>query len=130
MFRPTRLCLSATSKRIKRVKVQLLKDFPQFQLSKGQVTDVKPSLMRNYLHNFNGARYILKDTDVDTVLLKSYKVNEASTQKDQQPAAKLMSKAQVKEGRALEKMLGKPREKKVLDNDISLKDVYIPGLDA
>ena len=28
--------------------------------------------MRNYLHNYNGAKYILKDADVDTVLLKEY----------------------------------------------------------
>nr|5MRC_G Chain G, bL9m [Saccharomyces cerevisiae]5MRE_G Chain G, bL9m [Saccharomyces cerevisiae]5MRF_G Chain G, bL9m [Saccharomyces cerevisiae] len=74
---------SALTKRTHRVKVQVLKDFPRFQLYKGQVANVKPSLMRNYLHNFNGAKYILSEEhDINTELLKQYQTLEAKLEED------------------------------------------------
>ncbi|GME87871.1 hypothetical protein B5S28_g1295 [[Candida] boidinii] len=48
---------SAQSKK-KRITVQLLKDFPEFGV-KGQIVQVKPSIMMNKLHRNNGACYIL-----------------------------------------------------------------------
>ncbi|KAG7927228.1 hypothetical protein KL925_002599 [Ogataea polymorpha] len=47
---------SAVSKR-KRIAVQLLKDFPSIGV-KGQIVQVKPSVMINRLHPYNGAVYM------------------------------------------------------------------------
>lgn len=89
MLHCTQVCLSALTKRTHRVKVQVLKDFPRFQLYKGQVANVKPSLMRNYLHNFNGAKYILSEEhDINTELLKQYQTREAKLEEDRQQLSK------------------------------------------
>ncbi|CCH46909.1 hypothetical protein BN7_6514 [Wickerhamomyces ciferrii] len=49
---------SARSKRLNKAEVQLLKDFPNVGV-KGQIVKVSHSLMRNTLHRYNGAAYIL-----------------------------------------------------------------------
>ena len=132
MFKPTRPCLSALSKRTKRVKVQILKDFPTLQYLRGQVVEVKPSLMRNYLHNYNGAKYILKDADIDTVLLSEY-----TARKEQLDLEMAVSREQVESKQSKDvglqqqqqqQMKGRKRSH-VLDSDVSIKDVVIPGLD-
>lgn len=139
MFRPTSVCLSALSKRTKRVKVQVLKDFPIFQLYKGEVAQVKPSFMRNYLHNYNGARYILQESDVDVGLLKGFQARQAELK-----ASKMQSeaaKAQTAKAQTITSQTAKseipPETKKsepkrlkgILEKDVTVKDVKIPGLD-
>ncbi|SJM86964.1 related to 54S ribosomal protein L50, mitochondrial [Zygosaccharomyces bailii] len=131
MFKPTYSCLSALSKRTKRVKVQLLKDFPIFQLYKGEVTQVKPSFMRNYLHNYNGARYIMQEADIDVALLQGFQARqeELKTVKKEAKAVKL----QVDEAPLSEKqpkpVMAEKKPKGILEKEITVKDVKIPGLD-
>lgn len=134
MFKPTQVCLSALTKRTKKVKVQLLRDFPRFQLYKGQVAQVKPSLMRNYLHNFNGAKYILQDADVNTQLFEQYTALEQEREQAaalaQAAAAELATKQQ--KAQAAKPKLSqeaKKQERRTHDKDVTIKDVYIPGLD-
>lgn len=129
MFRATAVCLSALSKRTKKVKVQLLKDFPMFQLYRGQVVQVKPSFMRNYLHNFNGARYILQDSDIDTLLFQQSQEREVTVKKT------IMNAPEVHEAPKATKMEIKStatqeeKPKGVLEKEITIKDINIPGLD-
>ncbi|CAR27876.1 hypothetical protein ZYGR_0N03630 [Zygosaccharomyces rouxii] len=143
MFKPTSICLSALSKRTKRVKVQILKDFPQFLLYRGEVAQVKPSLMRNYLHNYNGARYILQDNDIDLELMKSFEQrqeelrsakSESKTKEDAVHTAdttpdksSTQSPAQTTAPQSQQQEPEKP--KGVLEKDITVKDIKIPGLD-
>ena len=136
MFTPTSVCLSALSKRTKRVQVQLLKDFPRFHLYKGEVARVKPSLMVNYLHYGNGARYILSEDQVDQGLLE-YSKKQAELRKASQPSAsKVVSETTASTAattagiRADVKEEEPPAEKKkgFLDSDITVNDVKIPGL--
>lgn len=145
MFKPTNICLSTLSKRTKRVKVQILKDFPQFLLYKGEVAQVKPSLMRNYLHNYNNARYILKDTDIDLNLLKSFeqRQEELRTSKlDNATRVELTETANTNPGKAsvpsgAQTNVPKPEQQQqepekhrgILEKDITIKDIKIPGLD-
>ncbi|AAS50426.1 AAR061Wp [Eremothecium gossypii ATCC 10895] len=70
MFRPTLRACSAYSKRNNKVRVQILQNFERFQLYRGEVVNVSPSLMRNYLHRNNGARYILWEKDIDQGLVQ------------------------------------------------------------
>ncbi|GMC25954.1 unnamed protein product [Saccharomyces cerevisiae] len=138
MLHCTQVCLSALTKRTHRVKVQVLKDFPRFQLYKGQVANVKPSLMRNYLHNFNGAKYILSEEhDINTELLKQYQTLEAKLEEDRQQLSK-RHETEVQKNMELRKesVFGhkkeeKPKEEKkgLLDSGITIEEVKIPGLD-
>ncbi|AJT02526.1 ANL_collapsed_G0047620.mRNA.1.CDS.1 [Saccharomyces cerevisiae] len=138
MLHCTQVCLSALTKRTHRVKVQVLKDFPRFQLYKGQVANVKPSLMRNYLHNFNGAKYILSEEhDINTELLKQYQTREAKLEEDRQQLSK-RHETEVQKNMELRKesVFGhkkeeKPKEEKkgLLDSGITIEEVKIPGLD-
>ncbi|AHY77109.1 AQG_2a_G0047520.mRNA.1.CDS.1 [Saccharomyces cerevisiae] len=138
MLHCTQVCLSALTKRTHRVKVQVLKDFPRFQLYKGQVANVKPSLMRNYLHNFNGAKYILSEEhDINTELLKQYQTLEAKLEEDHQQLSK-RHETEVQKNMELRKesVFGhkkeeKPKEEKkgLLDSGITIEEVKIPGLD-
>ncbi|CAD6643058.1 HN1_G0012630.mRNA.1.CDS.1 [Saccharomyces cerevisiae] len=138
MLHCTQVCLSALTKRTHRVKVQVLKDFPRFQLYKGQVANVKPSLMRNYLHNFNGAKYILSEEhDINTELLKQYQTREAKLEEDRQQLSK-RHETEVQKNMELRKesVFGhkkeeKPKEEKkgLLDSGITIEEIKIPGLD-
>lgn len=138
MLHCTQVCLSALTKRTHRVKVQVLKDFPRFQLYKGQVANVKPSLMRNYLHNFNGAKYILSEEhDINTELLKQYQTLEAKLEEDHQQLSK-RHETEVQKNMELRKesVFGhkkeeKPKEEKkgLLASGITIEEVKIPGLD-
>ena len=138
MLHCTQVCLSALTKRTHRVKVQVLKDFPRFQLYKGQVANVKPSLMRNYLHNFNGAKYILSEEhDINTELLNQYQTREAKLEEDRQQLSK-RHETEVQKNMELRKesVFGhkkeeKPKEEKkgLLDSGITIEEVKIPGLD-
>lgn len=47
------------AKKNSKIKVQLLKDFKNFG-KKGEIITVLPSVMRNILHPYNGAHYILR----------------------------------------------------------------------
>lgn len=129
MFKSTAVRLSALSKRTKKVKVQLLKDFPMFQLYKGQVVQVKPSFMRNYLHNYNGARYILQDSDIDTLLFQQSQEREVTIKKT------TINTSEVREVQKAEKIEIKQTSKEeekpkgVLEKEITIKDIKIPGLD-
>lgn len=129
MLKATAVRLSALSKRTKKVKVQLLKDFPMFQLYKGQVVQVKPSFMRNYLHNFNGARYILQDSDIDTLLFQQSQQREVTIKKT------TINTSEVREVQKAEKIEIKETSKEeekpkgVLEKEITIKDIKIPGLD-
>ncbi|CAI4760607.1 CQS_1a_G0046890.mRNA.1.CDS.1 [Saccharomyces cerevisiae] len=138
MLHFTQVCLSALTKRTHRVKVQVLKDFPRFQLYKGQVANVKPSLMRNYLHNFNGAKYILSEEhDINTELLKQYQTLEAKLEEDHQQLSK-RHETEVQKNMELRKesVFGHKKEEKLkeekkglLDSGITIEEVKIPGLD-
>ncbi|GMM55940.1 mitochondrial 54S ribosomal protein [Maudiozyma humilis] len=134
MFKPTRVCLSALTKRTKKVKVQLMRDFPRFQLYKGQVAQVKPSLMRNYLHNFNGAKYILQDADINAQLLDSYNALEQERERAAQAAhaaavelAATQQRAQAAKPKLSQE--AKRQDRRTHDKNVTIKDVYIPGLD-
>ncbi|CAH01454.1 mitochondrial 54S ribosomal protein bL9m MRPL50 [Kluyveromyces lactis] len=133
MFRPTSSCLSALTKRTKRVQVQLLKDFPQFQFHTGEVVNVKPSLMRNFLHNYNGARYILKETDIDQALLTSAKRSRASAAALLKTTESTVKKTEqnVKKAKQVSKEENKTPEtpKSALNEEITIENVKIPGLD-
>ncbi|EDO18782.1 hypothetical protein Kpol_1028p57 [Vanderwaltozyma polyspora DSM 70294] len=129
MFRPSSVCLSALSKRTVRVKVQVLRDFPVLKLFRGQVLSVIPSLMRNQLHNENGARYILKDSDIDNNLqdkhfkrMKDMRKLEAKRQRDREAA--LLAAKKYREEQLAKSRLPKP----VLGRRLTLKKVRIPGL--
>lgn len=133
MFKPTSICLSALSKRTNRVKVQILKDLEAFNLRRGQVLDVKPAMMRNYLHNNNGAKYILAESDVNKVLLHQYEKNVEESRARSAlltERAELSNKVKGTSKQETEKKIeNSGKQKSVLDNEISIKDVFIPGLD-
>lgn len=88
--------------------------------------------MRNYLHNYNGAKYILKDADVDTVLLKEYTARREQLDLEMAAAREQVESKQSKAVGLQQQQQVKEKEKKrshVLDSDVSIKDVVIPGLD-
>lgn len=134
MFKSTAVLYSALSKRTKRVQVQLLKDFPRFHLYKGEVAKVKPSLMLNYLHYGNGARYILEESQVDQALLE-YSKQQAEIRKAALAQEKKLQAEQAmdieEETFELQKDIPKEdieQKKGFLDSEITIKDVNIPGL--
>ncbi|KAL3241063.1 mitochondrial 54S ribosomal protein bL9m MRPL50 [Nakaseomyces bracarensis] len=134
MFKSTAVLYSALSKRTKRVQVQILKDFPRFHLYKGEVAKVKPSLMLNYLHYGNGARYILEESQVDQALLE-YSKQQAEIRKAALAQEKKLQaeQAMVIEEETFELQKDIPKEdieqkKGFLDSEITIKDVNIPGL--
>ncbi|CUS23356.1 LAQU0S09e02916g1_1 [Lachancea quebecensis] len=141
MFKaPALRAYSALSKRTNKVKVQLLKDFPQFQLYKGQVAQVSPSLMRNYLHLSNGARYILGDEEIDQGLhaesITAAAARAASVQKavkkQIEKAAEKIKGSDVKESEKTkegEKSVAEKETPKVFNSGVTVSDVKIPGLD-
>ncbi|SCU89134.1 LADA_0E13850g1_1 [Lachancea dasiensis] len=133
MLRVTSLrSYSALSKRTNKVKVQLLKDFPKFQLYEGQVATVSPSLMRNYLHRGNGARYILKDADIDTQLqaksveLASSRIMSVSLESKVQPNVLKEENVTVEVAKSEPKT--KVEDVKIFKSGVTVKDVKIPGL--
>ncbi|AMD21467.1 HER188Cp [Eremothecium sinecaudum] len=140
MFKPTISLCSALSKRTKRVKVQILRDFPRLRLFKGEVKDVKPSLMINYLHYENGARYIHKDSDIDNELLaeSSKRIKDfTAAEKELEKQMKLKSQADLtmlkqvltpkEEGKKAE--VEKPSVKSsAIDSSVGTDTVKIPGL--
>lgn len=134
MFKPTRIYYSALSKRTKRVQVQLLRDFPRFNLFKGQVTHVKPSLMMNYLYPFNGAKYIMKPSDIRSGLLKLYEVRKSELKKqaelDQMKATSHTTNKNPNTSNNKES--GHTQRDKVsfLGTDLTTKDIKIPGLNS
>ncbi|BAO39784.1 54S ribosomal protein L50 [Kluyveromyces marxianus] len=133
MFIPTSACLSALTKRTKRVQVQLLKDFPKFQLRAGEVVNVKPSLMRNFLHNENGARYILKESDIDqTLLSRSKKSSESSSQnvtKKAVPKEKNTKPVVAKQPQQNGESKAPEAPSSALNQSITIEKVKIPGLE-
>lgn len=143
MFKPTSVCLSALSKRTKRVKVQILKDFPQFLLHRGEVAQVKPSLMRNYLHSHNNARYILQDSDIDLNLLRSFEQRQEtlkSSKLESSTQEEIVTRGPSTTPPPAEETVPEPEQPKqqqqepkkpkgVLEKDITVKDIKIPGLD-
>lgn len=76
---------SAVSKRRNKAEVQLLKDFPNIG-KKGQILKVSHSLMRNKLHRYNGACYILPDQGPRIPVYKEPK--KVNTQQQQQQIRK------------------------------------------
>ena len=87
--------------------------------------------MRNYLHNYNGAKYILKDADIDTVLLSEYTVRREQLDLEIAVAREQLESKQGKDvglQQQQQQMKGRKRSH-VLDSDVSIKDVVIPGLD-
>lgn len=138
MFKPTRINYSALSKRTKRVQVQLLRDFPRFNLLKGQVAHVKPSLMTNYLYPFNGAKYIMKPSDIRPGLLKQYEVRKSELKKQVDlDSSKTVTHTNNTNNKsnpdvAINGENESVRRDKVtfLGTDITTKDVKIPGLNS
>lgn len=138
MFKPTFMRMSALSKRTKKVKIQVLKDFPMFNLVKGEVTQVKPSFMRNYLHNFNGARYVMNEGDIDQSLLQESLTRGIEMREKKKSASNVtvispVSKKNVKQEAAqpvAKPEAEKPKPKGILEREITIKDVKIPGLDV
>ncbi|CCH61937.1 hypothetical protein TBLA_0F04040 [Henningerozyma blattae CBS 6284] len=129
MFKPTHINYSVLSKRTKRVTVQLLRDFPNFQFYEGQVIKVKPSVMINYLHRGNGARYILKDSDIDTSLLKYSQDQENLRQLAKQKSIEQEQRSiMMQQQDELKKVQMAKEKSKILTRRIGLKDVSIPGL--
>lgn len=111
--------------------MQLLKDFPAFQLWRGQVAHVKPSLMRNYLHAKNGARYIVDDMDIDHPLMRAYESRQEFA------ATEISSKAILNQATKQVTLQSptttekpEPVRKSFLEEhaDVTLDDVKIPGL--
>ena len=134
MFKPTRINYSALSKRTKRVQVQLLRDFPRFNLFKGQVIHVKPSLMMNYLHPYNGAKYIMKPSDIRPGLLRQYEIRKSEMKKqaelDSIKASSNIDTSYNTKSNIADKEGELTQRNKVsfLGTDITTKDIKIPGL--
>ncbi|AET37850.1 mitochondrial 54S ribosomal protein bL9m MRPL50 Ecym_2097 [Eremothecium cymbalariae DBVPG len=129
MFKPSLRVCSALTKRNNRVKVQLLKDFPRFQLYKGEVANVKPSLMRNFLHNNNGARYILKDDDINQeLLLASKSVDRQSSQVVLQPKMETAKVSPKEEKPEISVQHEQSKRKYGITPGLTVEDVKIPGL--
>lgn len=134
MFKPTRVNLSVLSKRTKRVKVQLLRDFPRFHLWKGQVAQVKPSVMTNYLYPFNGAQYILVDSDIRPKLLSQYEERMTSMKvasevpQDQEVKSFKGEEAKTAKQEDTDDTETKKKRPTFLGTDITTKDIKIPGL--
>ena len=88
--------------------------------------------MRNYLHNYNGAKYILKDADIDAVLLSEYTVRREQLDLEMAVAREQLESKQSKDvglqQQQQQQVKGRKRSH-VLDSDVSIKDVVIPGLD-
>lgn len=88
--------------------------------------------MRNYLHNYNGAKYILKDADIDTVLLSEYTARKEQLDLEMAVSREQLESKQSKDvglqQQQQQQMKGRKRSH-VLDSDVSIKDVVIPGLD-
>lgn len=121
-----RASYSALSKRTTKVKVQLLKDFPKFQLYKGQVTLVRPSLMRNFLHLGNGARYVLQDQDIDQILLAQSKRRDV--RKDASSKRKVERVKKTKSEELPVEQKEQKEDKGVFSSGVTVEDVKIPGL--
>lgn len=143
MFKPTSKVCSALTKRTNKVKVQILKDFPKFQFYTGEVVDVKPSLMINYLHNNNGARYILNQKDLDQELLQKYVVNarktlkkivkRSSPTKDHQEANKSKKIVENKKTMKANTKDGIKKETRntsvsAINAKVNIRNIKIPGL--
>ncbi|QLL31076.1 hypothetical protein HG536_0A08930 [Torulaspora globosa] len=142
MFRATAVRLSALSKRTRRVRVQLLKDFPMFNLYMGQVTKVKPSFMRNYLHNFNGARYVMSESDIDLELLSRSQARDTLAKEKSNVETKTVDRVEASgkvspkktSGNADDKTTRESKQKRekpkgILEKNITIEDVKIPGLE-
>lgn len=127
MFKPSMRCCSALTKRTKRVQVQILKDFPRFQLYTGEVAQVKPSIMRNFLHNSNGARYILKETDIDQTLLALSK--KKSVLPSTKPRKTKHSNAAPKSVETKSDAQKKEAPSTALNDSLTIENVKIPGLE-
>lgn len=88
--------------------------------------------MRNYLHNYNGAKYVLKDADIDTVLLSEYTARREQLDLEMAVAREQLESKQSKDiglqQQQQQQVKGRKRSH-VLDSDVSIKDVVIPGLD-
>lgn len=145
-MQPNRILFSALTKKNKRVKVQILKDFPRFNLMQGEVAQVKPTVMINYLHRGDGARYIMDEArDVDVGLYEQFKVRrqqvkdealkleqERKLQREQQrmreeQEAKLQLK-KVELGEQQVVLQRKRRKDTKWNKDITVEDIKIPGL--
>lgn len=104
-----------------------------FNLVKGEVTQVKPSFMRNYLHNFNGARYIMQDSDINQLLLQKSLAKEVLLkEKVKSTPISTITKKDVKKEAAqsvTKPDVEKSKPKGLLEREITIKDVKIPGLD-
>ncbi|KAH3903578.1 related to 54S ribosomal protein L50, mitochondrial [Saccharomycodes ludwigii] len=128
--------LSALTKRNNRVKVQLLKDFPEFQLYKGQVANVKASLMNNFLHYNNGAKFILKDSDIDQALV-TYRTKHV-TADTTIPKKVVLQKTKInnqtaslktEEPKEVPKLKKEKLPQSSINKDVTLDNIKIPGLD-
>lgn len=86
--------------------------------------------MRNYLHNSNGARYILSDGDIDTTLLAQSADLEAMRNKKLAHSNIKPKKEPAKVSKAIEvKEVEEEKPSSILERNITVKDVKIPGLD-
>ncbi|CCK69800.1 mitochondrial 54S ribosomal protein bL9m MRPL50 KNAG_0D00480 [Huiozyma naganishii CBS 8797] len=135
MFRQTGVCLSAVTKRTKRVSVQLLADFPRLQLYRGQVAKVRPALMINTLHRHNGARYVLSESDVDVLLARQYRDRQTLLRARHEKAER-ESRDKLEREKVAARLQESDKNKKtgssstgVLDSPVTVKDIRIPGLD-
>ncbi|KAL6942575.1 hypothetical protein ACO0QE_003756 [Hanseniaspora vineae] len=146
-MRSSAVLLSALTKRTKKVRVQILKDFPKLEYLKGDVVEVKPSLMNNVLHGHNGAKFILQSSDIDQALLEKAtslrRVRQEMLEKERQAQVQL-AEQQLKQQKEVKFFTeakkdaqkdskkedeGKKLENSAIDKNLTLKDIKIPGLD-
>ncbi|SCU87908.1 LAMI_0D07976g1_1 [Lachancea mirantina] len=127
---------SALSKRTNKTKVQLLRDFPNFQLIRGQVLEVSPSLMRNYLHPGNGARYIMNNGQIDSQLeneaLAKLTARQSATRSKKESIEAKPKEAGGAAPASVEKTVKMPektKQKHIFSSGVTLEDAKIPGLD-
>lgn len=136
--------LSALTKKYKRVKVQILKDFPRFKLAKGEIAQVKPTVMINYLHRGNGAKYIMDDTkDINIELYEEFKkrrqmLKDEQLKLEQEEREQMEHQRKETEEAKLRIQAEKDKRKKDIHNakeqikkwnkKITVEDVKIPGL--
>lgn len=146
-MRSSSVLLSALTKRTKKVRVQILKDFPKLEYLKGDVVEVKPSLMNNVLHGHNGAKFILQSNDIDQALLakatslrtarqemlereRQSQVQLVEQQLKKQKEVKFFSENKKDEQNESKKDdENKKLENSAIDENLTLKDIKIPGLD-
>lgn len=95
---------ASSKKTIKKISVQLLQDVPSYGV-KGEVLQVSPALMRNFLHVGNKACYITKTQGPRIPVVEFTKTREPKASKKAEAQAE-QAESQVPEALSLDELSG------------------------